>query len=117
MVPFHFDYPEKLVLKIKDEIHNGHENGFYNHEILRVPEAYCRSEIDEKMSHEIGELSDSRGSEVRRAWYFPSKELQRTRQSTRSKSRLGKNPSVNKVDIEFLETNRPVINWEEASLL
>jgi hypothetical protein len=116
MVPFHFDYPEKLVLKIKEEIHNGHENGFYNHEILRVPDILIEVKLEESVSHEIGALSDSRAEKLGELGISLLKNY-RALARAHALRRDWKKPVVNKLDVEFLKRIDPFINWEEAALL
>lgn len=116
MVPFHFDYPEKLTLKIKEEIHNGHEDGFYNAEVLRLPEAYVEVKIDEKMSHDIGAISDRKAVKLGELGISLLKNY-RALARAHALRRTWKNPVVTKVDVDFLRNIDPYVNWEEASLL
>jgi hypothetical protein len=116
MVPFHFEYTRDMVLKIKEEIHNGRSGTFKSTEILKIPAAQIAVAIDKKVSEQIGFISDSRAYKLGELGISLLKNY-RTLARAHALKRTWKKPEVNEEDIEFLKRIDPYVDWEKPALL
>jgi hypothetical protein len=116
IVPFHFDYSEALVLKIKGEIDKDKSANFESINSFKIPEAPIQVEIDEKFSNEIRKLADVRAEKLRQLGISLLKNY-RSLAKGHALLRTWKNPHVNENDVEFLKRIDPYIDWETAAIL
>jgi hypothetical protein len=116
IVPFHFEYPSDMVLKIKEEIHNGHEGTFRTSEVLKLPAQPINVILDSEMSRKIGKLSDMRAYKLGELGISLLKNY-RVLAMAHALRRSWRKPCVVEEDLEFLQRVDPYVDWENPALL
>jgi hypothetical protein len=116
IVPFHFDYSNELILKIKTEIDNGHHATFESEQILKVPEANIEVKLPEKQSAQIRAIADLRSEKLNQLGISLLKNY-RSLAMGHALIKTWKNPTVSDNDVEFLKRIDPYVNWKEPSVL
>lgn len=116
MVPFHFEYTKDMVLRIKEEIHNGHEGHFRSADILKLPVTSIAVALSEKTSRAIGNLSDSRAYKLGELGISLLKNY-RALAKAHALRRNWKKPEVIDDDVEFLKRIDPYVDWSTPALL
>lgn len=116
IVPFHFDYSEALILKIKAEIDKDKAASFNNLEIFKIPEANIFVEIPEKFSMEIRKIADIRALALGQLGISLLKNY-RTLAKGHALLRTWKSPTVDHTDVEFLKRIDPYVDWKKAAVL
>jgi hypothetical protein len=116
MVPFHFDYTQELVLKIKAEIQKGNGAGFNGEIPFKIPQAHLAVKIPKEASEEIRRISDFRSKYLGQLGISLLKNYRILAQA-HAIGRTWKNPTVNKDDLEFLKRIDPYVDWEKPGML
>ena len=121
MVPFHFDYPQNLILKIKAEIDRDHAANFQLNGVWKVPEASILVEIPQPMTDQIRDIADRRAEILGQLGISLLKNyrsLAKAHAILRGKPPDGwRKPVVNSADIDFLKRIDPYVDWSVATLL
>ena len=116
MVPFHFDYTQDLILKIKSEIVKGNGANFNAGEKLKIPEAHIDVTMPDAMAKEILRISDFRAKHLEQLGISLLKNYLILAKAHAIR-RTWKNPTVNADDINFLKRIDPYVDWERAGVL
>jgi hypothetical protein len=116
ILPFHFDYSNELILKIKAEIDKDKQASFDSNEVFKIPEANIAVEISEKSSSEIRRISDERAKEMGQLGISLLKNL-RTLAKGHALLRTWKNPTVTEQDVEFLKRIQMYLDWNNPAIL
>lgn len=116
IIPFHFDYSQDLIMKIKAEIDKDKPASFESNEVFKIPEANIHVEISEKFSLEIRRIADIRATQMGQLGISLLKNL-RTLSKGHALLRTWKNPSVTETDIEFLKRINPYLDWDKPAIL
>lgn len=116
ILPFHFDYSEALILKIKSEIDKDKPAGFESNDIFKIPEANIAVEISEKASIEIRKVADIRAIEMGQLGISLLKNL-RTLAKGHALLRTWKNPIVTEHDVEFIKNIQVYLDWIKPAIL
>lgn len=116
MVPFHFDYPQNLVLKIKGEIDKENGATFQSTDVLKIPDMPIKVEIPPHYIPIIRDIADRR-SEILGQLGISLLKNYRALARAHALRRTWKNPAVNNEDIDFLKRIDPYVDWKTPALL
>ena len=116
IIPFHFDYSEDLVMKIKAEIDKDKPASFDANEVFKIPEANIAVTVSERLSDEIRKIADVRSEELGQLGISLLKNY-RTLAKGHALLRTWKNPEVSQADVEFLKRVDPYVDWKKAAIL
>jgi hypothetical protein len=116
IVPFHFDYSEDLILKIKAKIDKDKAATFDSIETFKIPEASIDVLISDKLSSSIRMIADGRSKKLGQLGISLLKNY-RTLAKGHALMRTWKNPQVTETDVEFLKRIDPYVDWLTPAIL
>jgi len=116
LIPFAYEYPEPLILKIKTAILAGTESKNIPKRVLKIPAAKLKVSFPEKLRPEVLHFANHIAKQlneqgIRRVRQF------RTLVMAHAIMRGWKHPSVEKIDLDFLSRLNPYISYTKATPL
>jgi hypothetical protein len=117
MVPFHFDYPQNLVLKIKAEIDKDKAANFIAGDVLKIPDVNIKVDIPEKYVSIIRDIADRRAEILGQLGISLLKNYRMLAKAHALRRSNWKNVAIGDEDIEFLKRIDPYVDWTNPALL
>lgn len=117
MIPFHYEYPDALVIEIKNRIDAGHASNFDSPKGLRIPELMLPVAISEQCSIDIRRLADNRAANLGQLGISLLKNYRTLAAGHAIYRGNWKNVRVGQEDVEFLERIDRYISWSTPALL
>lgn len=117
ILPFHYEYSQDLVLRIKMNVDKENESAFSPLSVLKIPEAHIEVTIPETETKEIRRIADLRAAKLGQLGISLLKNYRNLARG-HALLRSWKNPvKVTVEDVEFLKRIDPYVDWETPAIL
>lgn len=117
MIPFHYEYPDNLVIEIKDRIDAGEASDWGKPKSFRIPDLHINVHIPEQISWDIRKLADNRAANLGQLGISLLKNYRTLAAAHAIHRGNWKNVRAAKEDVEFLERIDRYVSWSTPALL